>query len=295
MDEELHFADIAQIKTINDLLRVDTHRDRVENMDAVGLQQKVTCGDFTVTIEMPLDAEYEFRFVASTQRLLVALLEEVGKHSRQEVRMTIDSFMQRCGLDNRGNTRKHLKIDLQSLSAIRFDLLTKKKQIISGCRLCEVAELRSNGIIYVKFSEEIISEWKANLGLMQVPRLYYRLNRNHFQIAPALLYYISLMRHLQRNVVRIESLLAVTILPTIDEVRETKNGGIRQRIVNRFFRELHALDTELKFKYTRNGKPISEAAVKKLYYEDLLDVCVHFHWLHEDQLRGYGEKVKSEC
>lgn len=295
MDEELFFADIAQIKTINDLLRIDTRRDCVENMDAVGLQQKVSHGDFTITIEMPPDAESEFRFDGSTQRLLVALLEEVGKHSRQEVRMTIDSFMQRCGLDNRGNTRKHLKIDLQSLSAIRFDLLTKKKQIISGCRLCEVAELRSNGIIYVKFSQEIISEWKANLGLMQLPWLFYRLNRNHYQIAPALLYYISLMRHLQRDVVRIESLLAVTILPSVEEVRETKNGGIRQRIVDRLFRELHALDTELKFKFTRNGKPISEVAVKKLCYEDLLDVCVHFQWLHDDQLRGYGEKVKSEC
>ena len=188
-----------------------------------------------------------------------------------------------------------MKVDLLSLSAIRFDLQTKKKQIIRNCALCEIAELRSNGIIYVKFSQEVLSEWKANLGLMQIPHLYYRLNRNCYYLAPALLYYISLMRHLHRDAVRIESLLAATILPSVDEVRETKNGGIRQRIISRFFRELHALDTELKFKYTRYGKPISEAAVKKLCYEDLIDICVHFQWLHENQLRGYGEKVESEC
>ena len=294
MDEEMFFADIAQIKTINDLLRIDTRRDGIEAMDSVGLQQKVTCGDFSIMIEMPLDAKDEFRFTDSTHRLLVALLEEMGKHSRQEVRMTIDSFMQRCELKNRGNIRKYLKVDLLSLSAIRFDLQTKKKQIIRDCALCDIAELRSNGIIYVKFSQEVLSEWKANLGLMQIPHLYYRLNRNCYYLAPALLYYISLMRHLHRDAVRIESLLAVTILPTVDEVRETKNGGIRQRIINRFFRELHALDAELKFKYTRFGKPISEATVKKLCYEDLIDVCVHFQWLHENQLRGYGEKVESE-
>ena len=295
MEDEMYFADVAQIKTINDLLRVDTHRDRIENMDLVGLRQKVTCGDFTIEVEMPADAEGEFRFVASTQRLLVVLLEEIGKHSRQEVRITVDAFMQRCDLNNRGFLRSQLKIDLQSLAAIRFDLKTKKEQVIRNCRLCDVAELRSNGIIYVKFSKEVISEWKDRLGLMQIPYLYFRLNRKNFQAAPALLYYISFMRHLHRDTLRIESLLSVTVLPTIDEVRETKNGGIRQRIVNRFFRELHALDTELKFKFTRYGKPISEASVKKLRYEDFIDVCVHFQWLHENQLRSHGEAVEEIC
>ena len=56
MEDEMHFADVAQIKTINDLLRIDTHRDCIENMDLVGLRQKVTCGDFTIEVEMPTDA-----------------------------------------------------------------------------------------------------------------------------------------------------------------------------------------------------------------------------------------------
>ena len=295
MEEEMYFTDIAQIKTINDLLRIDTHRNRIENIDLVGMRQKVTCGDFAIEVEMSADAEEEFRFVASTQRLLVVLLEELGRHSRQEVRITVDSFMQRCDLNNRGFLRSQLKIDLQALASIRFDLKTKKEQIIRNCRLCDVAELRSNGIIYVKFSKEVISEWKDRLGLMQIPYLYFRLNRKNFQAAPALLYYISFMRHLHRDTLRIESLLSVTVLPTIDEVRETKNGGIRQRIVNRFFRELHALDTELKFKFTRYGKPISEASVKKLRYEDFIDVCVHIQWLHENQLRGHSKAVEEKC
>ena len=295
MDDEMHFTNIAQIKSINDLLRVDTHRDRVVNVDSVGLQQKVIHNDFSIEIEMPTDSQFDFRFVASTQRLLVVLLEEIGKHSKQEARITVDSFMHRCELANRCAIREQLKADLQSLSAIRFDLRTKDKKIIRGCRLCEIAELRTNGIIYVKFSEAVITEWKNNCGLMQIPCLYFRLSRRHYQVAPAMLYYISFMRHLQRDTLRIESLLAVTVLPTVDEVRATKNGGIRQRIINRFFRELHALDTELKFKFTRYGKPISEAAVKKLCYEDFIDICVHFKWIHEDQLRQHGETVKSNC
>ncbi len=112
-----------------------------------------------------------------------------------------------------------------------------------------------------------------------------------------MLYYISLMRHisnksgLHKDVLRIESLLAVTILPTVEQVRDTRNGGIRERIVERFFRELHALDSEMKFRYTRNGKAISETAVKRLRYEDFIDVCVHVTWLHEDRFRVNGETV----
>lgn len=291
MEEEMYFTDVAQIKTINELLRVDTRRDCVEDTDLVGLQQKVICGDFSIAIEMPADTECDFRFVGSTQRLLVVLLEEIGKHSRQEVKITVDSFIQRCNLSNRCEARKQLKIDLQCLAAIRFNLETKKKQVIRDCRLLENAELRMNGIIYAKFSNEVITEWKDTLGLMQLPCLYFQLNRRKYQAAPTLLYYISLMRHisnktiLHKDILRIESLLAVTVLPTVEEVRQTKNGCIRERIVDRFFRELHALDSELKFKYTRNGKPISEAAVKKLRYEDFIDVCVHFQWVHETQFR----------
>ena len=298
MEAELYFTDIAQIKTINELLRIDTRRDRIENIDSVGLHQKVACGSFVIEIEMPVDAEFDFRFVSSTHRLLVVLLEEVGKHGKQEVRITVDSFMQRCALVNRGSIRQQLKIDLQALTAIRFDLTTKDKKIVRGCNLCDIAELRSNGIIYVKFSEPVITEWRNTLGLMQLPYLYFQLNRNHYQLAPSLLYYISFMRHLGRNELRIESLLAVTVLPTVEDVRETKNGGIRQRIVNRFFRELHLLDTELQFKFTRYGKPISEAAVKKLRYEDLIDILVHFDWVHKDQLRLHGKSVTaagSQC
>lgn len=295
MEEELYFTDIAQIKTINDLLRIDTRRDLIENIDSVGLCQKVAYDSFVIDIEMSVDSEFEFRFVSSTQRLLVVLLEEVAKHSKQEVRITVDSFMQRCALVNRCSIRQQLKIDLQALSAIRFDLTTKDKKIVRGCSLCDIAELRSNGIIYVKFSEPIITEWKNNLGLMQLPYLYFRLNRNHFQLAPSLLYYISFMRHLGRNDLRIESLFAVTVLPSVEEVRQTKNGGIRQRIVNRFFRELHALDAELTFNFTRYGKPISEADVKKLRYEDLIDILVHFDWVHKNQLRPHGKSVAAAC
>lgn len=295
MTEELYFTDIAQIKVINDLLRIDTRRDLIENMDFVGLRQKVACESFGIEIEMPVDTELEFRFVSSTQRLLVVLLEELGKHSKQEVRITVDSFMQRCALVNRCSIRQQLKIDLQSLAAIRFDMTTKDKKLICGCKLCEVAELKTNGTIYVKFSEEVVTEWKNNLGLMQLPYLYFQLNRNHYQLAPSLLYYISFMRHLGRNELRIESLLAVTVLPSVEAVRETKNGGIRQRIVNRFFRELHALDAELAFNFTRYGKPISESAVKKLRYEDLIDILVHFDWVHKEQLRPHGKSVAAAC
>lgn len=298
--EECTFVDVAQFKALNDVLKIDSRRDVVKDIDVFGKRKIVKHDDFTLKAEMPKDSIYKFRFVPSTHRLLVAIQEELGKHGRQEIRLTVDSYMQRCGLANRGETRKQLKVDLQCLAAIRFDLTTRKGAVIKDCRLCEIAELRTNGIIYVKLSDAVIAHWKDNLGLMQMPRLYFTLDRKRYQAAPMLLYYISLMRHisnktgLHKDVLRIESLLAVTILPTVEQVRETRNGSIKERIVERFFRELHALDSEMKFQYTRNAKPISETAVKRLRYEDFTDVCVHVTWLHEDQFRDNGKTVAAD-
>ena len=185
-----------------------------------------------------------------------------------------------------------MKIDLQSLTALRMDLTNKKGELLRECAMFECAELRSNGLIYARLSEEALLRWKETLGLMKLPRLYFTLNRKQYQAAPAMLYYIALMRHISnksgrhKDILRIESLLAVTSLPTVEEVRQTKNGSIKERIVDRFFRELHALDSELKFHFQRNGKAISEKAVRKLRFEDLLDVCVCIEWVHEDQLGG---------
>lgn len=290
-----HFTDVAQFRELNKLLRLDSHKDEIKDLDLFGARRRLGNDEFSVIVQGGAD----FRFTASTHRLLVALLEELGKHSRQEIRLTVDTFMERCGLLNRSETRKQLKIDLQSLIALRVDLTTKNGELLRECVIFECAELRSNGLIYARLSEEALGRWKETLGLMQLPRLYFTLNRKQYQAAPAILYYIALMRHISnksgrhKDVLRIESLLSVTTLPSVEEVRRTKNGGIKERIVDRFFRELHALDSELKFQFQRNGKSISEKAVRNLRFEDLLDVCVCIEWVHEDQLRGNGKPVAA--
>lgn len=292
---EEHFTEVAQFRELNKLLRLDSHTYELKDLDLFGARQQFGNDEFSVIVEH----QGEFRFKPSTHRLLVALMEELGKHSRQEIRLTVDSFMERCGLVNRSETRKQLKIDLQSLTAIRLDLTSKKGELMRECPIFECAELRSNGLIYARLSEEALSRWKETLGLMQLPRLYFTLDRKRFQSAPALLYYIALMRHISnksgrhKDTLRIESLLTVTTLPTVEQVRQTKNGSIKERIVDRFFRELHALDSELKFRFQRNGKPISEKAVRGLRFEDLLDVSVLMEWVHEDQFRSNGKSVEE--
>lgn len=291
-----HFTEVAQFRELNRLLRLDSHKDEIKDLDLFGARRRLGNDEFFVIVE----EETGFRFTASTHRLLVALMEELGKHSRQEIRLTVDTFMERCELQNRSETRKQLKIDLQSLQALRLDLTTKKGELLRECTIFECAELRSNGLIYARLSVEALSRWKETLGLMQLPRLYFTLDRKRFQAAPAMLYYIALMRHISnksgrhKDTLRIESLLAVTTLPTVEEVRQTRNGGIKERIVDRFFRELHALDSELKFHFQRNGKAISEKSVRSLRFEDLLDVCICMEWAHEDQFGSNGKTVTED-
>ena len=202
MEKELdqcYFADVAQFKELNEILRFDTRRDEVTDLDLLGQMKLMQNDRFQMTIVTEELDDVEFRFVPSTHRLLMIILEELCKHNRQELKISVDSYLDRCGLANKGELRKQLKIDLQCLKAIRFDIAVRKGKKIKDCYLCDIAELGPKGLIYVRLSEEVVTTWKKHLGFLQLPRLYFTLNRRQHRDAPMLLYYISLMRHISNN------------------------------------------------------------------------------------------------
>ena len=123
---------------------------------------------------------------------------------------------------------------------------------------------------------------KQNYFLLPID--YFTLDRQKYNYAPALLYYMVMLKYFNekktnRNRISIRSLLTYGKFPTIDAVRAIRNNSIKGRIVEPFFRNLNALAGVARFKfYDERGNKLTQQEVQALPYDDMLRVIIHIEW-----------------
>ena len=231
-----------------------------------------------------------FQWIPSTRRLFALIREDYYRNHSPEIRIPVSSYAELCQRKSIKEFRSQLRKDLDALLQLRLPL-----ESATYSPLFLKAELQG-GYIVVKFSAAFEKNLRTKKGAIQLPYLYFEISDKRFHHASDMLYYISLMRFLNnkkenvRDHISIGKLLEITALPSLEEVQQTKNGSIRERIVQPFFSNLHALDSELSFVLVHNGFPISEAEALKLDFYEFKKVCIHFSWVHESELRQYVPK-----
>lgn len=285
-DRISHFLDIPQNEIINKLYELDSRRSRSVDVNPYSCKLRSEKSDFVLDVT---DAS-TFQWVPSTRRLLVLLREDYYRNHSSEVRIPVSSYVDLCQRKSMKEFRSQLKKDLDALLQLRLPL-----ESATYSPLFLKAGLQG-GYIVVKFSAAFEKSLRSKKGAIQLPYLYFEISDKQFRHASDLLYYISLMRFLNnkkpnvRDHISIGKLLEVTALPSLEEVQQTKNGSIRERIVQPFFNNLHALDSELSFVLVHNGFQISEEEAQKLDFYEFKKVCIHFSWVHESELRQYVPK-----
>lgn len=287
-----HFLDIPQNMTINRLYELDSRRTR--SVEANPYCSQVLLHSEKSNFKLEIADISKFQWVPSTRRLLAAIREDYYHNHSDEVRIPVASYAERCNRKSVKELRCQLKKDLGSLMQIALPI--KGSQ---SAPLFLKAELQSSYIV-VKLSPSFVKALAEKKGAMQLPYLYFEISDKKFRYASDMLYYISLMRFVNndkptvRDHITIGKLLEVTALPSVEEVRQTKNGSIRERIMQPFFNNLHALSSELTYDLVApNGFPISEADAQKLDFYDFKKVCIHFTWIHESELHQYTPKGKT--
>ena len=140
-----------------------------------------------------------------------------------------------------------------------------------------------HGRVYAVLNQGFVDEM-AKQDYFLLPMEYFRLNRQKYNHAPALLYYMVMLKYLNKNKtnkdrISIRSLLAYGKFPTIEEVRATRNNSIKGRIVEPFFRNLNALSSVARFKFhDERGNKLTQEEVQQLQYDDMLRVIIHIEW-----------------
>lgn len=273
---------IYQSNTINLLMQFDTKHDEAHD-DMFQLNYYVGKEDNGLNISARTPMWYQgnlslsdFAFTGTTHRLLMYIRELYTLRQTESIDFSIKDYMLRCRLKDRKQARKQLERDLFALLAVVYTSPRGRAAILDSYDM-------HHGRVYVVLNQRFIDEM-AKQDYFLLPMEYYSLDRQKYNYAPALLYYMIMLKYLNskksnKNRISIRSLLSYGKFPTIEAVRATRNNSIRGRIVVPFFRNLNALSGVARFKfYNEYGDKLTQEEVQKLQYDDMLRVIIHIEW-----------------
>lgn len=273
---------IYQSNTINLLMQFDT-KHYVAYGDTFQLQYFVGTEGNGLTISARPPQDYagdltmeDFAFTGTTHRLLTYIRELYTLRVSENIDFSVKDYMVRCGLKDRKQARKQLERDLFALLSVVYSSPRSRAAILDSYEM-------HHSRVYAVLSQGFIDEM-AKQDYFLLPMEYYSLDRQRYNYAPALLYYMVMLKYLNskksnKNRISIRSLLTYGKFPTIDAVRATRNNSIKGRIVEPFFRNLNALSGVARFYfYDEQGKKLTQQEVQALQYDDMLRVIIHIEW-----------------
>lgn len=274
---------IYQSNKVNLLMQLDTKRSKLHNEDFYAPHYKVGKGGNTELIFVFPPMNYygnltmdDFVFSGTTHRLFMYIRELYALRNTDCIDFSIKEYMLRCGLLDRKQARKQIEKDLFALSAVSY---ADSGTIIDSFEM-------PHGRVSVKLSENFLKDMGRENYIL-LPIEYYTIDRQQYTYAPNLLYYLLLLKYYNsnktnKNRVSIKSLLEYGKFPTIQDVRNTKNNSIKDRIIVPFFRNLNALKQVARFTYyNERGGKLTPDEVRALDYEDMIRVVIHIEWLYD--------------
>lgn len=273
---------IYQSNTINLLMQFDTKHNAAYG-DMFQLQYFVGKEDNGLYISVRPPQNYtgdltmeDFAFTGTTHRLLTYIRELFTLRKTEEIDFSVKDYMLRCELKDRKQARKQLERDLFALLSVVYTSPRGRAAILDSFDM-------HHGRVYAVLNQGFVDEM-AKQDYFLLPMEYFSLNRQKYNYAPALLYYMVMLKYLNKNKtnkdrISIRSLLAYGKFPTIEEVRATRNNSIKGRIVEPFFRNLNALASVARFKFhDERGNKLTQEEVQQLQYDDMLRVIIHIEW-----------------
>lgn len=283
MNIEGEYVKVSQFKELNLLQQIDTRRDEINiTKSFMSERQSITHNDFTVNIHPEKLNGKRFQHTTSTKRLLAFIQAEFTSSRNDEIIFSIRDFANICNRTGIADLSKQIRVDLMMLDAISFDIQVKNGAVHTG--LFESYSVHY-GIITIKLAAELFDVWKKRMGAMNLPLAYFSISaREHF-FASDFLYYISWMRFLENknkkheNILSIKSMLAVSLLPSLEQVRKTSNRSIKERIYKRFFGAIRAMATVVVATFYRGDKQMTEKEIMQLPYYEFVKITIHFEWI----------------
>ena len=269
---------------------------------------KIKEADLTVSIE-----NYEdiiAKLGASTYKLLDVLTIKLteknhykpkeGANINNEVEISIEEYLEMqnktISKPNKDKQRLLLKNDLQLLYNISIEGKDKNKEF--KFRICsgQIKDIKK-GIIYFSFSPKL-AEYLVKSQIMQYPRAILSIN---VQLNPNTCFFhrkLALHKGINQNRPQAEIIAVKTLLncspemPSYEDIKDI--GGLEQRIIRPFERDLNAIE-ELEWKYCKSkGLPLTDTEKKQIKdYQFFKDLYIKFNLNNYPEIEN-NEKTKNE-
>jgi hypothetical protein len=276
------YVQVAQFKELNLLQQIDTRKDEVViEKSFMSERQSIIHKELTVYIDPESLGGQQFQFVTSTKRLLTFVQAELAANRQNEIVFTIRDFARICNRTGIPDLAKQVRLDLIMLNAISFDVSTKNGTV--KVKLFESFSVQY-GTVTIQLSSDLFNTWKNRKGAMKLPLSYFTISARECPVAIDFMYYLSMIRFVgnkskkHENTVSIKSLLMVSILPSPENVRKTRNRSIKEKIYDRFFGAMHVMNSVTTPSYYLADRIITEQSIMKLPYHDFMKINVHFEW-----------------
>ena len=228
-------------------------------------------------------------------------------NQRRTVTLTVDEYMDLCGLKDRKEARKSLKASLEAIYNIDLEWDEERYIIPEGKkrRVKELVhfhtrvastrgEIKRSGDIVFSFNMDL-AEYLANAYIMPYPTALFKISAKYnpysYSIGRKLAEHHNMnIGKSNANIISVESLIKrVQDLPSYDEVMGM-DKHINQRIIEPFERDIEALVANgmlRSWEYTNaSNQPLTDEQLKTMDYSTWVKLLIHF------ELESYPDQTE---
>lgn len=289
VDPRASFAYIRQGPLSNALAKTRFVRAKVK-IDKVTSAATLAIGDISLSVSNVVSLE---KMRTSTHKFLDALVSkavEAGMSSSFVV-MTLEEYMDMCGLKDRKEARAQVRRDMDALYALSVSFSDGEHDDNSfmDLRICEAKGISKRGVITYRFSQTFF-ELLSKSPVMPYPRQLWRINPNN---NPNSFYFLRrISEHKRMNVGRkgadvigVNTLLEAS--PFIPAPSEVTNRHYTNRIKRPFVRDMDELDETLEWNfYDKKGQPVTKTDAIAMDYSEFAMLNVRVKWLEYPDMAG---------
>lgn len=218
-------------------------------------------------------------------------------NQRRTVSITVDEYMELCGLKDRKEARKSLKASLETIYNIdlewdedRYIIPAGKKRRVKETvhyhtRIASTrGEIKRTGDIVFSFNMDL-AEYLANAYIMPYPTALFKISAKYnpysYSIGRKLAEHHNMnIGKSNANIISVESLIKrLQELPSYDEIMGEARQ-INKRIIEPFERDIEALVANgmlSSWEYTNaSGKPLTDEQLSNMSYDTWVKLLIHF-------------------
>jgi hypothetical protein len=291
---------IRQGTATNTLTKINTNATTIDDFTGTAT---ITQGALTLAIADYLKLS---KLKTSTMQLLdiIGIISTENSPNDPAIKLSLNEYMLKRGLKDRKEARKQVANDLDLLTRARImwtGKKTRKNDNIAPRTYINIADfgaLTDDGTIFFTFGNAFFEVYKQ-YALMYYPPLLLKLNSNDFPNAYS--FGRKIAEHKRMNngkknedIIAVKTLLAIAPkLPTYEEVKATDRAFDR-RIIERFERDMNALDYELQWEYChRNNEPLTEEELATFNYSLFETLMIKITWKNYPK-RGTETPTKAK-